>query len=300
VTGSQLIWRSFVTGLIAGVVMAVVAFAILRGPDVLTPAAGAPPSYSDQPASAALAALSCSSAPGDTRLQIDATNIDLPDSFETRVAQGAEVLHARWSAWLNDRTLVPAPVRIRYLADQEQFVDLYQGPALGGARTSGFYRMRDNEAIILYSPFRRSDTLATTLHELSHLFTAWHLGATPAWLNEGLAEHFETLDRRGDFPPSAEHVAVLRRDGATPLSKLLDLGLAEFSQAEARRRYASAWSLIAFLLESEEGTSTLQALLQEAHAQRCAPKDNPSRVLGTYPGGLRALEQNWLTWVRTL
>lgn len=295
--------RALGTGFIAGFIIAVVALLILRpANDRQRPPPAAAEDFAAPGVSSGRAALACRAdllAQAST-LEIEATDLRLPDSFRERILNGTELLHQTWGQWLDDDGLLSPPVRLRFVADVNRFAELYEGPVPENTDTSGFYRMRENEAVVLYSPYRRHDTLATTLHELSHLFTAWHLGTTPAWLNEGLAEHFETLDSRGEFRISAEHVVVLRRDGPTPFDRLLRLKQAEFVQKDARQRYASAWALVTFLLESEGGLSALQELLQEVHAQRCDTSRPRLLALGAYPGGAEQLEQDWNAWVRRL
>lgn len=283
------------TGFVAGFLIAVLALVVLREPS-------APPEKGPEQVATARAALSCTAEQGaqQASLDINAADIRLPTYFQDRLATGADILHNTWQAWLGDDTLLPAPVRVRFVADLAQFADLYKGPVPSGADTSGFYRMRDNEAVILYSPYRRQDTLATTLHEVAHLFTAWHLGSTPAWLNEGIAEHFETLNRRGEFSRSAEHIVVLRRDGPTPLPDLLTLRRSEFAKTEARRHYASAWALIAFLLEADPGPIVFEGLLRSAHAERCNVYRDHDLALDAYPGGLTQLAADWDAWVAEL
>jgi hypothetical protein len=294
--------RALATGFVAGFVIAVLALALARSPDDVAHNSAAAGGSAETAAIAARAALSCDPELRQqaSTLDIDAADLRLPESFHDRVVASTVVMHQTWGRWLDDAALAPAPVRLRFVTDVAQFADLYMGPVPKDADTSGFYRMRDNEAVVLYSPYRRQDTLATTLHELSHLFTAWHLGSTPAWLNEGLAEHFETLNRRGEFYRSAEHIVVLRRDGPTPLETLLTLRRSEFARQEPRRHYASAWALVTFLLENENGRATLEGLLREAHTQRCATARTQLAGLHAYPGGIDSLENDWAAWVRSL
>ena len=287
--------RALGTGITAGVLIAIFALIYVRGDregnDRTQPLHALRP-----------VALSCDAKElvQASELEIEADAIRLPTRLQARLGDGADALHERWRAWLNDENLTRPRVRIRFVADPEEYAELYQGPIPAGADTSGFYRMRDNEAVVLYSAYRRQDTLATTLHEMSHIFTAWHLGSMPIWFDEGLAEYFETLNGRGEFPRSAEHIVVLRRDGALPLNTLTELRRSEFGVRDARRHYASAWALVAFLLEHEAGSKILRSGLRRAQNQACEATRDSGLSLAAYPGGLSALEGDLNAWIQTL
>ena len=66
---------------------------------------------------------------------------------------------------------------------------------------------------------------------------------------------------------------------------------------DAEKRYAAAWSLVAFLLETDNGEKTFENVLRNAHAQRCEASGDLTAPLSSYPGGLNELEQDWHRWV---
>ena len=82
-----------------------------------------------------------------------------------------------------------------------------------------------------------------------------------------------------------------------PLGELLAIAGRDWTAEAAHRRYASAWSLIAFLMDSSAGRETLTALVRRAHAQRRAPTADLTPALATYPGGRQALEAAWRRWM---
>jgi hypothetical protein len=136
---------------------------------------------------------------------------------------------------------------------------------------------------------------------MSHLITAWQLGPTPPWLNEGIAEHFEIMQlswRPAALPLNARHLAVLRRDGIIPIDELTKLSRRDWSAEQPERRYASAWAVIAYLLHSPEGQLTLQSVLRTAHANRCStPADLQAALNEGYQGGLAQLQVDVTRWL---
>ncbi|MEE4278414.1 MAG: hypothetical protein V2I82_08130, partial [Halieaceae bacterium] len=248
------------------------------------------------------AALSCTAGEADYAAGIEILGIDvvLPGKLGDELRSASTLVHERWREWLGDAALDLAPARLQFVSDAMTFHELYDGPNVDGSTATGFYRIRSHEAFILYSDDQRRRARSTALHELSHLVMAWHLGPTPAWLNEGLAEYFETL-RIG--PPPAylrnpTHLELLLRDGPVALQTLLQLRRRDFGLENAQHRYASAWSLVAYLLEHRDGRTALTGLLRDAWSTRCDGRRSFSlEAIRSYPGGLEALERGWRQWI---
>ena len=271
-------------------------------------------------------------APGGAALSIrvDVEDSVLPERQRAQIDAGTRRIYAQWRAWLGAAAGAGPPVKLRFVGDGERFAALWGKGADANWTLTGFYRMRSNEAVVLYTPAYRDSALASAFHEISHLVTAWYLGASPPWLNEGIAEYFETMyfendslaDGPVDNPPfgnapvenryskniqaaaararfnrSQAHLDLLRAQGPVPLGELMAITGRDWTAAAAHRRYASAWSLIAFLMDSSAGRETLTALVRRAHAQRRAPAADLTPALATYPGGRQALEAAWRRWM---
>ena len=276
-------------------------------------------------------------APGGAALSIrvDVEDSVLPERQRAQIDAGTRRIYAQWRTWLGAAAGAGPPVNLRFVGDGERFAALWGKGADANWTLTGFYRMRSNEAVVLYTPAYRDSALASAFHEISHLVTAWYLGASPPWLNEGIAEYFETMyfendslaDGPVDNPPfdnapfdnapvenryskniqaaaaharfnrSQAHLDLLRAQGPVPLGELLAITGRDWTAAAAHRRYASAWSLIAFLMDSSAGRETLTALVRRAHAQRRGPAADLTPALATYPGGRQALEAAWRRWM---
>lgn len=234
-------------------------------------------------------------------ITVRAEDAVLPDNLEVQISSAAKRSYEQWQYWLGAEALVPSQINLRFLGDAQRFAKLYGRPHNDEFTAVGFYRIRSNEALILYTPEYRAMAVATAFHELSHLITASHLGPTAPWLDEGIAEYFETLQLRGqraEFTRNRQHLMLLYREGLVPLAELTALSRGDWTREDAPRRYASAWALIAFFLDSAAGEATLKALLREAYAQRCNPASDPAGLLGNYPGGVIRLEQDWQRWLK--
>lgn len=287
--------RPLLIGALSGAVLAMLASAaalVLRADEA--------------PAGTERAALSCApSAPSvgeAATLRVHAIDTQLPPALRDELLIGAGTALTLWREWLGEQALPPAPATLLFLDDAQDFAALYDGPDVDGWTATGFYRIRSHEAVILYAEPWRPSARATAFHELSHLMTAWYLGPTPAWLNEGLAEYFETFTpgRTPAFAAYRGHLAVLAREGPLPLATLLGLSRRQFTVEEAARRYASAWSLIAFMLADTQARVVFDTLLRGFYAGRCDGTDAEAlrdRALARFPGGVEALDAAWRHWL---
>lgn len=260
--------------------------------------------YADRPAVASDATSSDLASFGENfGIDVRAENAVLPAQWEGVIRAGAKRGFEQWREWLGEEALVKAQINIRFLGDAKQFATHYGKPDQDGWTTTGFYRMRDNEALILFTPDYRLSALATAFHEMSHLITAWHLGPTPPWLNEGIAEHFETMQptwNSAEFSFNRPHLDRLRKNGPLSLIELTSLSRREWGAKNPLLRYASAWSIVAFLMDSDRGQQTLRRVVRDAHSQRCSKHRSLQEALASYPGGTAALEEEWHRWIRKI
>lgn len=236
--------------------------------------------------------------PQEFQIRIAVEGADLPTGFTAAIDAGARYSYAFWREWLGKERLQASLINIRFIGDDARFDHIYNAQSPEGWTTTGFYRIRSNEALIRYTDPHIRNALATTFHEVAHLIAAWHLGPTPPWLNEGLAEYFETMrvaNGQVEFHKSATHERILRQTPPTPLPALITLSRSEWADKDAALRYASAWSLIRFLFDTAEGQQTLTAVIHSAYSQRCDVETHLETALGQYPGGLSRLEQDWNT-----
>ncbi|WP_439105773.1 peptidase MA family metallohydrolase [Congregibacter sp.] len=290
--------RGLIFGIAIGVVAGLVGGAVASGLLYQTPApeASSPLAASDCTATSGVA--TNTSAPFSIRVQAEGTS--LPVGLEQSLSAGTEFAYAQWQGWLGTNALRQSQINIRFLGDARRFQEIYGKPDAQEWTTTGFYRKRSNEALILYTPAYRSSALGNTFHEVSHLITAQHLGVTPPWLNEGLAEHYETLRidaNASRFAANVQHLQLLRKRTPLSINALTQLSRQEWMREDAERRYASAWALIAFLMDSPRGEQTLKHTIQSAYAARCEPGGNLRDMLARYPGGMDSLQDDWQNWL---
>jgi len=168
-------------------------------------------------------------------------------------------------------------------------------------RAAGFYDPVSRKAVV--SGRDQSETHETALHESSHAVLMQSVETVPAFLNEGLAEYFETLE----LGASKAHVPIdsrragylmryLERGGGWPVSELIEMphpswrGLPEEASYVA---YTQSWALVSFMMETDANRSRLHKVLDSVR-RGVAATDAFERH---YRGGVEALERDWLAWL---
>lgn len=144
------------------------------------------------------------------------------------------------------------PIRILLLKNAKDFTPFRHGENNTGIYQSGV----DRDHIVLLDA-KGDETIRAARHEFVHLVMNHTSAALPLWLEEGLAEYFSTLQRKGD------KVVV----GRAPASRLETLGTAGWmdplQQLAARRDsplfadavgtsrfYAQSWALAHVLMQA--------------------------------------------------
>jgi hypothetical protein len=142
----------------------------------------------------------------------------------------------------------------------------------------------------------RAGLVATLRHEGLHQYLDRGVGQAPVWLNEGLAEYFESAKLvRGtlvDGVPQERHVEKLLDPQTTwvPFEELLAMGPAEFYGASALH-YAQSWALVHWLQESGLAAGRVfQGLVDDLAAGKPADALG-ARVLGV-DGLLRKVREH--------
>jgi tetratricopeptide (TPR) repeat protein len=117
-----------------------------------------------------------------------------------------------------------------------------------------FYGGRDVNYIALVAD-GRPGSMRVVFHEYAHLVVSNVARNIPAWLNEGLAEHYSTYEPRGRRAvigaPIESHIRLLGERRLLPLADLLNVTHASSEYNEGDRRsifYAQSWALTHMLL----------------------------------------------------
>jgi Domain of unknown function (DUF4124)/Protein of unknown function (DUF1570) len=238
----------------------------------------------------------------DFTYEIVPVGVSLPIDFQGQLAAGSKRMYDTWHFFLGEENLRQSKIQLLLLGDPDRFDAYYaNGSTLpGSAKIAGFYRINENQAVVKYNAKRPVQNLRTTFHEISHLITASHLGPTPPWLTEGLAEYFETMQvagQGGAIHPNHGHIKLLRTIPLPSLGNYLAIDGSDWYEKNRDRNYAIAWSLVNFLMSGAPGKYALRETVQQSHENFCKPFSAAAALSKAYPGGIRQLEADWRKWL---
>ena len=121
-------------------------------------------------------------------VEINLVNCKISDTEQKKIEKLIAYERMFCNEIFETRENITVPVKINlYGKNKDYRVEKakYNAPS-----PTGFYIPAINEAFIM----KGSDFIAVTLHEASHSIFQFNYQKAPKWLNEGLAEFFETLD----------------------------------------------------------------------------------------------------------
>jgi len=150
----------------------------------------------------------------------------------------------------------PAPIVVLVFANNrtfEPFKPRFQGRTV---EVAGFFQGGQDLNYIAINGALGDSAVRTVFHEYSHLLVRSALNVAPAWVNEGIAELYETFEERNGGKSAilgmapAQHVLELRSRVFIPLSELMAVDHSSPMYNEGNRRgqfYAQSWALMHYL-----------------------------------------------------
>jgi hypothetical protein len=164
--------------------------------------------------------------------------------------------------------------------------------------------------LMLGTEFERS-TMRTLLHESSHAILNMELNRIPKWINEGLAEVFEYIQ------PNGNNITIGYNPGRMGLIKhqlqegalrsfeenlmVSDLTWHNESARVERSYYNIAWSMMRFMLSSQEGITAVRHSLETCKKIICWQSAQiVEQFSQSYPGGMQQLDEDWRRWIEEI
>ena len=214
--------------------------------------------------------------------------------------QAEQILEELYQFHASHLKLAPEiKIKLRAYSSRNKYNKLEQ--RLGVAFSAGVYSPKENMAAV---DLERRGYLGTIIHEGHHYIIGSAFASVPLWINEGLSEYIETATAEGFDVVVARHDGNLRRVNllreAGKLPKLRDYLALSSRQWQRLDRpplnwpRAMAWSLVYFLMDSEEGKAVLGSLIKQLASGN---GDAATFLERSYPGGLAQLEADWLDFL---
>ena len=237
---------------------------------------------------------------------IEGVDYGLPNALRDRIAVSVRKIFTIYEQSLGVSHATDKEFRIviygteaGYLAYQRKVAPLLK-------ESSAFYNSQNNQ--ITTWGMREDALLQVIIHECSHAIFGDQKRWIPTWLNEGLAEYFEPMHVFGlgaEIPAQQYWLRTLRqasyhRQPAPDLLRYLNAGHQDWYTANAgdsTLSYASSWSLVYFMMDSQTGRTVLKALLDRTLKSPVPLMDSAGFIDQRWPGGLSALRDDWQRWL---
>jgi Tfp pilus assembly protein PilF len=200
-----------------------------------------------------------------------------------------------------------APLEVVAVRDGREFRQLEPAAYLGRGKLelAGLFQPgMDRNYILLRLDAQESvRPYSIIYHEYTHLLVSRLSTPVPVWLNEGLAEFYETADIRGDeadIGQPVELIGLLRQRQLMPLAQMFavdDTSPYYQEQDKASIFYAEAWALTHMIMVSDEQHHTRRL---PDYLDRLGDGESPVAAAAAAFGPIAALQQQLSEYIRHL
>lgn len=199
---------------------------------------------------------------------------DLSEKDGSQVLRQLLEMNSVFSAVTNPVPETAPPVRILAFRSKADFQPFQHGAANHGLYQPG----TECDYIVLLDA--GEETLRAGRHELVHRSMNYSQSMLPGWLEEGFADYFSTLQRKGDKAvvgrPIQNHIDLLASSEWLPAARLLEWRhdqAKNMTDGVAAQVYAQSWALTHLLMQPPDARVKLERfseLLKSGVAQAAA------------------------------
>jgi hypothetical protein len=234
-------------------------------------------------------------------LKLDSRYSSLPAFASDRIKRDVNHIYKILTKRVGVSQLHPVVLNLRLFDDRDRFRLYKEKVAPGLGVVGGFYTARLNEAGV-YTGNNDARMYSVTRHEAVHAIVNGAFGRIPTWLNEGLAEYFERLSFENGMSrivrSSKGHLSILSKGRLPSLTSFFSIPNHKwYDEPKKSEHYALAWSLVYFLMSTQESRRFLSYMLDYLAFNYCQPFSDINYIEKNYTGGLQGLEQNWRKWL---
>ncbi|MEP6925834.1 MAG: tetratricopeptide repeat protein [Pyrinomonadaceae bacterium] len=183
-----------------------------------------------------------------------------------RVAMQLEQFRETFQQLFPNRKFNTAPTTV-ILFKNEQDLKLFQPIQFDGKAANsatGYFQAGDDVNYVVFAPVGESKAgLQAIFHDYAHFIINKNFGraVVPPWLNEGLAEYYQTFELENDEnlrlgKAAEENLRLLKEQNLIPLERLFALDYYTLRNQRNHGKsifYAESWALIHYLLEGNKG-----------------------------------------------
>ncbi|ESP94558.1 DUF1570 domain-containing protein [Pseudoalteromonas luteoviolacea] len=192
-------------------------------------------------------------------------------SFKNALITRLNAIFRSYTSVIGLQAMRKVTLNIEVLPNRREYERVVKSYGGDGTNTTGIYFGNKNTALVVQRSYEQ--TMQTAVHEAVHAINQAVIGYSPRWLNEGLAEYFETVEVK------MHHAKIkpqyfLNKQGhiggkvVAPLELLNAEHL--WSTENAEPFYKSSWAFVHFLMSSNSGRQTLKDILLQEQSEPCS------------------------------
>lgn len=239
-------------------------------------------------------------------IKVESVNASLTNREIKNIVDGVNYVYEFFDRVLYFDIYKTVPVNILILSDKNEYVRyLKENDQEKLIASYGVYLHKKNQ-IVVYIRKEREKTFKTIRHEVSHAIVGTIMPYAPAWLNEGIAEQMETINRSVSGLYIESHTLnrrsvdrALRDNGLINISEFLKLPSTQWRHSLGDSRMelqAHTGQFVYFLLSTSPNRDFVIRLM---HKYSLGDRTLSYYLVdANYIGGLRALEITWSSWVK--
>lgn len=197
-------------------------------------------------------------------VEINLVNCKISDQEQKKIEKLIAYERMFCNEIFETRENITAPVKINLYGKSKDY-RLVQKQYHAPVNSDGFYTNTINEAFV----YKSRDFISIALHEASHSIFQFNFKKSPKWLNEGLAEFFETLDFDSDgnlyaYPQSARIKSIqagIDLKDSDRLRNFFKIYGGSFYGHDVYDNYNTAYSIIYFFVKGKR-TAQLKKIIK--------------------------------------
>ncbi len=245
----------------------------------------------------------------DVEVKIELVDYQLGSGEYRKIRDTVSGIYEAYSRWFGWPRKPDRPVVIKIFGKFDAFEQYQKEENNGHSTTRSHYSATRREVVMLGTEFKGA-TLGVLFHEASHAVLAMKFKSAPNWINEGLAECFESIVvnrkkiRLRRNPTWLEKVKHKLREGSLqPIEQYLGISNKQWRESSLRvenAHYMVAWSIMSSLLSSQQGIDTLRSVLSNMQSKGWWREGQLVVIFAdAYPGGIKKLDRDWRDWIRS-
>ena len=207
--------------------------------------------------------------------ELNITGDGVSNSFISQLKRRLILVFRLYGSLIGSKNLRRVVLNLVVYKQRDEYEDYVGGFAPKSTQTQGLYSHKNISATIHFK--NDMQAIRTSIHESVHALSHALIGATPRWLNEGMAEYFELISGSSDLPTVNYNSHWVGRDMQLRYASFDFWQLAsmesiwvEGTKREKLTLYANAWHWIYFFMSSDSGIRALKYYLRAEREWPCS------------------------------